>query len=188
MGQTGRALLQEAAVREEGAAHDEGGDVHPLWGQREDKQVQVREGRGQLVGCGLASVLQAAAPQEGMCNVRAYHDLPLRAYPTERSTECAPSHPFLHLCPAAQSLLEMVSVGAASMEELQQRLEAELAALEVSAVFICKHSWRAAVSRWGVSPIAALEAYASSGPQNTRKSNSLHSSLCLQGASVHGIL
>lgn len=41
VGQTGRVLLQEAAVRDEGAAHDEGSDVHPLWGQREDKQVQV---------------------------------------------------------------------------------------------------------------------------------------------------
>ncbi|PRW58682.1 exocyst complex component SEC3A [Chlorella sorokiniana] len=72
VGQTGRALLQEAAVREEGAGQDEGVDVHPLWGQREDKQIQ--------------------------------------------------------------SLLEMVSVGAASMEELQQRLEAELAALEDASV------------------------------------------------------
>ena len=47
VGQTGRALLQEAAVREEGAAQDEGIDpVHPLWGQREDKQIQVGGGRG----------------------------------------------------------------------------------------------------------------------------------------------
>lgn len=53
VGQTGRALLQEAAVREEGAAQDEGIDpVHPLWGQREDKQIQVggREGGGGTCG------------------------------------------------------------------------------------------------------------------------------------------
>lgn len=42
VGQTGRALLQEAAVREEGGGEeDEGGEVHPLWGQREDRQIQV---------------------------------------------------------------------------------------------------------------------------------------------------
>ena len=43
-------------------------------------------------------------------------------------------HTHLHTSPAVplQSLLEMVSVGAASMGELQQRLETELAALEVS--------------------------------------------------------
>ncbi|KAI3433569.1 hypothetical protein D9Q98_003380 [Chlorella vulgaris] len=82
VGQAAKALLKEGAGgREEdggdgggagGGLGDRDGDAHPLWGQREDRQIQ--------------------------------------------------------------SLLEMVSVGAASMEELQERLETELAALEDASV------------------------------------------------------
>lgn len=52
---------------------------------------------------------------------------------------CPPSESALALPPrpTLQSLLEMVAGGAASMDELQQRLETELAALEVG----CLLSW-----------------------------------------------
>lgn len=60
MGQTGRVLLKEAAAGEEGAGRaeaaggddDDVGDVVPLWGQREDRQVQVSWGEEELpFGC-----------------------------------------------------------------------------------------------------------------------------------------
>ncbi len=87
--------------------------------------------------------------------------------PKEALNATSPTRLTLSALPA-QSLLEMVSVGAASMEELQQRLEAELAALEVSALFICKHGSRAVISRWGVSHIAAAEACAFWSTEHTQ--------------------
>lgn len=82
--------------------------MHPLWGQREDKQIQASSRRR----C-PAAVQHHRAAHRRLCP---------RASAADCSARCR------HLL---QSLLEMVSVGAASMEELKERLEAELAALEV---------------------------------------------------------
>jgi hypothetical protein len=149
-GPDARVLLKEG-VREEAAgaaaaAAEDG--AHPLWGQREDKQIQVG---GWVGGCCAAPPSLPAAGhvwRARMHPMLAFYILLARSVPYLRTggRACLPAclfsltpvltylHTHLHTSPAVplQSLLEMVSVGAASMGELQQRLETELAALEVS--------------------------------------------------------
>lgn len=130
-----RGLLQQGGLRADDAAlalieeeEEPAGDAAGLWGQREDKQVQV--------GARCRRAALVLPPQLVSCRqpLLASHLFCLRGRSRTHLVGPIPlSLPPSATLPAPQSLLEAVSVGAASMEELQERLQAELAALEVRA-------------------------------------------------------
>ena len=151
VGQTERELLKEAvrepgrtaaaaaaaAAEEEDEGSDDGDAANPLWGQREDKQIQVRGRRrglgGKMHGCALRR-LDGSHRQQWLNLCQRWQQWAGHGHTVRPTHAPALSRVFQssHFRPIfQQSLMEMVSGGAASMEELQQRLETELAALEV---------------------------------------------------------
>lgn len=162
-----RGLLQQGGLRDDEAAlaliteeEEPAGDAAGLWGQREDKQVQVgaRAAGALVLPLLLLLLLLAVCWQRlavGCWGLRRWnaHSCLVSVRPS-----LPPSSVLFH---HSQSLLEAVSVGAASMQELQERLQAELAALEVRTWRGRRAGRRAFRQAGGREPAATASSHAS---------------------------